>query len=116
MYLRLGILALFIALVAGNVYFWQRSEIAVKDKQLVEKELSKVVDVNKENTKTIQRLETAAKEERQATEKEIADTQQRASALGEIKKDMENVPGANEKAGAFWDAFSERLQRAQRNH
>jgi Flp pilus assembly protein TadB len=112
-------LALVIALLAlaGTCYalYW-RSEAAVADKKAVEKELVQAISVNRKNAETIADLQRKAEEERKLTEKEIAQSRLRDQAIEQIRKDMDNVEGANAPAGAYWDAFSERLSNAKRNH
>jgi hypothetical protein len=115
-YFYAGIAVVIISLGLACTYLYQRSEIAVLEKEKAYSELQKAVDVNKQNSKTISTLKQRAEQESVATEKEIARSQERDQAIDQIRKDMDNVEGANAPAGSYWDAFSERLQHAKRNH
>jgi hypothetical protein len=115
-YIYAGVLAVILALGIACYVLYQRSEIAVLEKEQVEVELAKAVSVNRKNAETIADLQRKAEEERKLTEKEIAQSRLRDQAIEQIRKDMDNVEGANAPAGAYWDAFSERLSSAKRNH
>jgi len=114
----LALLALVAFLGAVGTALWYRSEAiqATAEVKRVEKALSLAVETNKKQSATIKRMEKQAAEERKATEKEIAEAQKRATAIDEIKKDMDNVQGANDPAGPYWDALGERLRKSGRNH
>lgn len=115
-YIYAGIAAVIVVLGLACTYLYQRSEIAVLEKERAEKALSIAVEVNKKNTATIKQMEKQAAEDRKATEKEIAQSQARDQAIDQIKRDMDNVEGANAPAGPYWDAFGERLRQSRRNH
>jgi hypothetical protein len=115
-YIYAGIGVLIVSLGLACTYLYQRSEIAVLEKEKAYSELQKAVAVNEQNSKTIATLKRRAEQERVATEKEIAASQERNTAIEQIRKDMDNVEGANDPAGSYWDAFSERLQHAKRSH
>jgi hypothetical protein len=114
----LALLALVAFLGAVGTALWYRSEAigATAEAKRIEKELSLAVEVNKKNTKTIADLKQKAEDDRRATEKEIAATQSRAAAIDEISKDMDNVQGANDPAGSYWDTYGDRLRGSKRNH
>jgi hypothetical protein len=116
LYIRLAIFLVFVALSVSCYVLYQRSEIAVLEKEQVEVELAKAVSVNKKNAEAIADLQRKAEEERKLTEKEITQSRLRDQAIEQIRKDMDNVEGANAPAGTYWDAFSERLSNAKRNH
>jgi len=115
-YFYAGIAAIIISLGLACTYLYQRSEIAVLEKEQAYSELQKAVVVNEQNSKTIAILNRRAEQERVATEKEIAASRERDTAIETIRKDMYNVEGANAPAGNYWDAFSERLRGTQRSH
>jgi uncharacterized protein HemX len=116
LYILAAIVLAFLGLGAYAYVMKLERDVAVADKKAVVVQLEKAVDVNKQNNKAIAQLENAAKEAQANTEKEIAASQQREAASNEVIKDMRNVPGANDPAGPYWDAYSERLRGTQRNH
>jgi hypothetical protein len=115
-YIELALVIALLALAGTSYALYWRSEAAVAGRKAVEKELVQAVSVNKKNSKTISDLQRRAEEERKLAEKEIAQSRLRDQAIEQIRKDMDNVEGANAPAGAYWDAFSERLSNAKRNH
>lgn len=119
-YFKLGLIAavVIVFLGLGCTALWYRSEAiqAQADQERVEGELTKALTVNAKNQETISTLRRNAEQERVATEKEIAASQSRDTAIEQIRKDMDNVEGANAPAGSYWDAFSERLRNAKRSH
>jgi hypothetical protein len=115
-YIYGGIAAIILALSITTFVFYQRSEIAVLEKEKAEKELSIAVEVNERNAETVKRLQATALAERKAIEKELEATRIRAASLEKISKDMDNVEGANDPAGAYWDAYGDRLRQSQRSH
>jgi hypothetical protein len=110
--------ALLAFLGLGCLTLWYRAEAiqAEAAQERVEQELTKAVTANKKNQQTISTLQKRAAEERAATEKEIAASQSRDTAIDTIRKDMDNVEGASALAGPYWDAFGEQLRHAKRNH
>lgn len=114
--LRFWYIPVILVLIGLVAYFRLDAENAGLKSEQVERELAKVVQVNKHNAKELEKLQEDLRKTRETTEKEIAQTRERAQAIDEIKKDMDNVEGANDPAGPFWDAFSKRLSDTKRNH
>lgn len=112
-YAAVGVLIVVLGLACTALYY--RSEAAVAAKDAAIKELTVAVEVNQRNAETMRRLQATQAAERKATEKELEAVKLRAASLEKIAREMDNVEGANDPAGAFWDAYGEQL-RAARGH
>lgn len=75
-----------------------------------EQQLSIAVRVNEENTRIAKEIREDWALEKVETEKELAATQKRATAIEKVKQEIQNAPEANDPAGPFWDDLGERLR------
>lgn len=99
----------FLALGAYAYVMKLQRDVAYADVAAVTVELDKAVGVNKRNAKVIIEIQEDLRKQRVATEKEIAESRVRDSAIDSVKKEMDNVEGANDRAGPYWDELSKRL-------
>lgn len=103
LYIAGFILLLLAGLSASTYIFYLKWQV---DGQRYEQ----VVGVNKANARAAKELREDLAAERAATEKELAATQQRATAIEGIKRDVDELPDAQKPAGAFFDGLSKRLR------
>lgn len=102
-YAALAVLVLILGL-AGTAYIYKLKY------DNVGQQLEQAVEVNKANTRAAKELREDWAADKAATEKELAATQKRATAIEDIKRELENAPDAQSPAGPFWDELAKRLQ------
>jgi TRAP-type C4-dicarboxylate transport system substrate-binding protein len=73
-------------------------------------ELNQALTVNKQNAKALRELQLDRQIERELTRKEIEAAQRRAASIDQLKKDMQNVPGANDPVHPYFDELGDRLR------
>lgn len=115
MYIRLAILALILGLGLSCWALWNRSQLAVERQHAAEAQLERAVAVNRVNAKAMRELQIDIQIERDITAEEIKQAADRLTASNKLIKEMRNVPGANDPAGAFWDEYSRRLRASNGN-
>ena len=103
LYIRLAILGLILGLGAtAYIYYLKYQNVSI--------ELQQVERINKENARVMKELREDLAAERLATEKELAAAQKRATAVEEVKKELQNVPGANDRVHPYFDELGDRLR------
>lgn len=103
LYIRLAILGLILGLGAtAYIYYLKYQNVAI--------ELQQVERINKENARVMKELREDLAAERLATEKELAAAQKRATAVEEVKKELQNVPGASDTVHPYFDELGDRLR------
>lgn len=111
LYIAGFILLLIAGLSASTYVMYLRMHAANLEAASAQEHLSQAVAVNKANAKAVRELELDRQIEKAATEKELAAAQQRATAIDSAKKELQNVPGASEKAPSYFDAVDDRLHK-----
>lgn len=103
----LPVIALLIAALAfSGLYAKNQRLLANKARQ----ELSQAVVVNKQNAKIMREIKIDRQVEREITRKELEAAQKRATSIDNVKKDMQNVEGANDRVHPYFDELGDRLR------
>lgn len=103
LYIRLAIFGLILGLGAtAYIYYLKYQNVAVK--------LEQVERINKENARVMRELQIDMQIERELTKKELAEAQKRASAIDQVEKELQNVPGANDPVHPYFNELGDRLR------
>lgn len=106
----LGVVILLLLAVSVGLYW--RAEAAVKDRIAAQLERDTAIAVNDRNTRTLRELRIDRQIERVLTQKEIEAAQRRATSIDKTKKEMQNVPGANDTVHPYFDELGDRLRKS----
>lgn len=103
LYIAGAILVLIAGLSASTYIYYLKYQNAGQ-------RLEQALAVNRSNTKALRELRLDRQIEREITRKELEAAQSRAASIDSVKKDMQNVEGANDIVAPYFDELGDRLR------
>lgn len=106
------ILPVLAALALAGYVMYLRMDNADLKKDLAASEqiIEKQAEVNRRNAEFMKRQEASIAEERKLNAEMIEATKARTSRIEEVRKELQNAPGAQERVSPHFDLLGQRLR------
>lgn len=106
------ILSVLAALALAGYVMYLRMDNADLKKDLAASEqiIEKQAEVNRRNAEFMKRQEASIAEERKLNAEMIEATKARTSRIEEVRKELQNAPGAQERVSPHFDLLGQRLR------